>query len=54
VDTATDFTGTNVNPQIHENYDGKDILLNEKLNVVLSTKDFPEINGYKGGFYIAC
>lgn len=48
VDTATDFTGTNVNPQIHENYDGKDILLNEKLNVVLSTKDFPEITGYKG------
>lgn len=48
VDTATDFTGTNVNPQIHKNYDGKDILLNEKLNVVLSTKDFPEITGYKG------
>lgn len=26
LDTATDFTGTNVKPQIVENYDGKDIL----------------------------
>src|SRR5690554_3969779 len=32
VDTATDFSGKNVNPQIIENFDGKDIILNEKLN----------------------
>ena len=32
VDTATDFTGKNVNPQIVENYDGNDITLNEELN----------------------
>ena len=31
VDTATDFTGTNVNPQVVENYDGGDIVLNEAL-----------------------
>lgn len=48
VDTATDFTGKNVNPQIVENYDGKDITLNEARGIVLSTKDFPELKGYKG------
>ncbi|WP_458413429.1 peptidase T [Schinkia sp. CFF1] len=46
VDTATDFTGKNVNPQIFENYDGGSIQLNE--NVVLSPKDFPSLNTYKG------
>ena len=48
VDTATDFTGKNVNPQIHENYDGGDITLNEALKVVLSPKDFPNLANYKG------
>ena len=48
VDTATDFTGKNVNPQIVENYDGKEIVLNEALQVVLSPKNFPELANYKG------
>ncbi|MEC0443328.1 peptidase T [Bacillus subtilis] len=48
VDTATDFTGKNVNPQIIESYDGKDIVLNEKLQVTLSPDQFPELSGYKG------
>ncbi|MCY7830778.1 peptidase T [Bacillus spizizenii] len=48
VDTATDFTGKNVNPQIIENYDGKDIVLNEQLQVILSPDQFPELPGYKG------
>lgn len=48
LDTAIDFTGTNVQPQIVENYDGKDIILNQELNVVLSTKSFPELAEYKG------
>ncbi|MEC5424593.1 peptidase T [Virgibacillus sp. C22-A2] len=48
LDTATDFTGKNVNPQIVENFDGGDIILNEKLNVVLSSKEFPELQSYKG------
>ena len=46
VDTATDFTGKNVNPQILENYTGDIIQLNE--SVVLSPKDFPSLNAYKG------
>lgn len=48
VDTATDFTGKNVNPQVIENFDGNDITLNEKLDVVLSAAEFPELPGYKG------
>ncbi|MCR6595537.1 peptidase T [Bacillus halotolerans] len=48
IDTATDFTGKNVNPQIVESYDGKDITLNEKLQVILSPDQFPELSGYKG------
>lgn len=48
VDTATDFTGKNVNPQILDHYDGGDIVLNEALKVVLSPKDFPNLSKYKG------
>ncbi|WP_339229997.1 peptidase T [Oceanobacillus sp. FSL K6-2867] len=48
VDTATDFTGENVNPQIVENFDGDDIVLNQELNVVLSANEFPELPSYKG------
>ena len=48
VDTATDFTGKNVKPQIVENYDGNDIILNKELAVVLSPKDFPSLSNYIG------
>lgn len=48
VDTATDMTGANVNPQIVENYDGSDIILNKELDVVMSPSAFPELANYKG------
>lgn len=48
MDTATDFSGKNVNPQIIENYDGNDITLNESLDIVLSPKAFPSLNNYIG------
>jgi len=48
LDTSPDLTGKNVNPRIVNNYDGKDIVLNEDTNVVLSPKDFPEMLDYKG------
>lgn len=48
VDTATDFTGKNVNPQIVENYDGGAIVLNEELQVILAPESFPELANYKG------
>ncbi len=48
MDTSPDISGENVKPRIIENYDGKDVVLNEKENVVLHTKDFPEIKDYVG------
>jgi len=48
LDTATEVTGKNVNPQIVENYDGGDILLNEEMQVVLSPEEFPQLKNYKG------
>ncbi|GAB6929211.1 peptidase T [Paenibacillus sp. JCM 10914] len=48
VDTATDFTGAGVKPQIVEQYDGGDIVLNEAQQVILSPRDFPELSRYKG------
>jgi tripeptide aminopeptidase len=47
-DTSPDFTGTNVKPQIHENYDGKDIVLNKAENIVLSPDYFEDLLLYKG------
>lgn len=51
MDTA-DFESENVNPQIVENYDGEDILLNEEQNIVLSPKDFSNLKNYVGNTLI--
>ncbi len=48
IDTTPDYTGANVKPQIHHNYDGKDIILNEKENIVLSPSYFEDLLQYKG------
>ena len=48
MDTAPDMTGKNVNPQIVENYNGEDIVLNKELDVVLSPKQFPDLKKYVG------
>jgi tripeptide aminopeptidase len=47
-DTSPDFTGTDVQPQIHKNYDGKDILLNKEENIILSPDYFEDLLLYKG------
>nr|WP_321225605.1 peptidase T [uncultured Psychroserpens sp.] len=47
-DTTPDFTGANVNPQIIENYDGKDIILNASENIILSPDYFEDLLLYKG------
>ncbi|GHT76041.1 peptidase T [Bacteroidia bacterium] len=48
LDTSPDMSGKNVKPRIVENYDGKDIVLNEKENIVLSPKMFPELLQHTG------
>lgn len=47
-DTSPDFSGANVKPQIIPNYDGKDIILNEEQNIVLSPNYFKDLLLYKG------
>jgi tripeptide aminopeptidase len=47
-DTSPDFTGANVKPQIVEDYDGSDIVLNKEENIILSPKDFDDLLIYKG------
>ncbi|PNQ72273.1 peptidase T [Hanstruepera neustonica] len=47
-DTSPDFTGANVKPQIVENYNGKDIVLNAAQDIVLSPDYFEDLLLYKG------
>ena len=47
-DTSPDFTAANVNPQIIENYNGKDIILSAEENIVLSPSYFEDLLLYKG------
>ncbi|RAV30589.1 peptidase T [Sinomicrobium soli] len=48
MDTSPDFNGTNVRPRVIEKYDGKDIVLNEEENIVLSPRYFEDLVQYKG------
>lgn len=47
MDTAPDFSGKDVNPQVIPNYDGKDVLL-EKSGAYLKVSDFPTLSTLKG------
>ena len=40
MDTSPAASGENVNPQIHRNYDGGDIVVNKEKNIVLSPNEF--------------
>ncbi|MBR2067603.1 MAG: peptidase T [Solobacterium sp.] len=46
MDTAPDFSGKNVQPRIIENFDGKDIVLNEELTLKMDS--FPWMKEFKG------
>ena len=48
VDTAPDMSGKDIKPQIVEDYDGEDILLNKEKNMYLRVSDFPELKKYVG------
>ncbi len=47
VDTVPDFSGENVKPLVHTNYDGKDIVL-PNCGRVISVSDFPHLAQMKG------
>ena len=46
LDTAPDFNGAGVKPQIIPSYQGGDIVLNPKHGIILKEKDFPELRQY--------
>ena len=48
VDTAPDASGKDIKPQIIKKWNGEDIVLNKKKNIVLRTSEFPEMLQYKG------
>lgn len=48
MDTSPDMSGRNVKAQIIQNYDGKDILLNEEKTIIFETEKYPEILQYIG------
>lgn len=48
MDTAPDMSGENVKPQFVKDYNGDVIVLNEKLNINLDPKEFPELKNYVG------
>lgn len=47
IDTAPDFCGENVKPQIISNYDGNDVLL-KGTGAYLKVSDFPSLSSLKG------
>ncbi len=47
-DTTPDFTGDNVKPQIIENYDGGDIVLDKTNAIILSPDYFEDLKQYVG------
>lgn len=47
LDTA-DFPADNIQPQVHPNYDGQDVVLNEAQNIVLKVSEFPNLKKVKG------
>lgn len=48
MDTAPAMSGANIKPRIINDYDGADIVLNEKLGVVMDTVTFPQLRKYVG------
>lgn len=47
-DTSPDYSAENVNPQVHENYQGQDIILSKEENIVLTPSYFDDLLLYKG------
>ena len=47
IDTAPDFSGAGVRPQLHKNYDGGELALG-KSGLVLRPEDFPDLRAHAG------
>lgn len=47
VDTA-DYPSENIQPQVHENYNGEDVVLNHEQQLVMRVEEFPNLKNYVG------
>lgn len=47
LDTA-DFASENIQPQVHTNYQGEDVVLNDALGMVMTVQEFPNLRDYIG------
>ena len=52
VDTSPETSGHNVNPVVHENYNGEDIVLPKKIDQVIRVSETPELAALKGSTII--
>jgi tripeptide aminopeptidase len=48
MDTSPEAPSDGINPLVHTNYDGKELILNAERGIILSPADFPELASYKG------
>jgi tripeptide aminopeptidase len=48
MDVVSEVPFTNIKPRLVKNYDGKDIVLNNEKNIILSTKEFETLKVYTG------
>ncbi len=48
LDTSPDMSGRHVTPRIIKGYEGGDITLNAEKGIVLSPREFPELDSYRG------
>ena len=48
LDTSPDVSGKDVQPQIFENYDGQDLILNQAQNIILGVEQYPELTRHIG------
>ncbi len=46
MDTSPDCSGANIHPRIIENYDGSDVVLDEKEGIVTDVAQFPELKNH--------
>lgn len=47
LDTA-DFASEQIQPQVHENYDGQDVVLNKEKDIMMTVAEFPNLKDYVG------
>lgn len=47
LDTA-DFASEQIQPQVHENYDGQDVVLNKEKDIMMTVTEFPNLKDYVG------